>query len=83
MGTAFLRPTRGVRDQRAIPPGNLFRTGTPPEQRLPQLVREGAEAARPPTLVTEPPPVAEPMPKATATTGEVLPPLLAWLQRCG
>ncbi len=74
-----------VGDRRRIEddPGNLFRTGTPSEQRLPQLVREGAEAARPPTLVTEPPPVAEPMPKATATTGEVLPPLLAWLQRCG
>lgn len=74
-----------VGDRRRIEddPGNLFRTGTPSEQRLPQLVREGAEAARPPTMETEPPPVAAPMPKATATTGEVLPPLLAWLQRCG
>ena len=48
-----------VGDRRRIEddPGNLFRTGTPSEQRLPQLVREGAEVATEPVRQPEPTPM--------------------------
>ena len=69
-----------VGDRRRIEddPGNLFRTGTPSEQALPQLVREGAEVAPRPMPEPAPTPTA-----AAAAAGEALPPLLAWMKRRG